>query len=263
MTPPSITFLGSGGAFAPIGRGHSSMLLQSNEHRLLIDCGGSVQFTLGQDHGLNPGDIDGIWISHLHADHIGSMEWFALYRHFLPNKSPDGSEIKPMLLTGPGIKDLLWNSSLRGGLEYLENKKMRLDDYFNCVELGLEKFILWQGLRLYPFRTYHMRQDDGAYVPSFGVYIINTETGRSTLVTTDTSFQPALFSNAYEASDQIFHDCETLDTKSGVHAHYDELKTLPLEIKRKMRLYHHWNTRKDWGMEGFAGFVGTGDGYLL
>jgi len=62
-----------------------------------------------------------------------------------------------------------------------------------------------------------------------------------------------------DQADIIFHDCETSPFKSTVHAHYEDLTTLPTAIKNKMWLYHYQrgtlpNARKD----GFCGFVKRG-----
>ena len=59
----------------------------------------------------------------------------------------------------------------------------------------------------------------------------------------------------------IFHDCETSPFKSGVHAHYDELKTLKNDVKNKMWLYHYQPntlTEEKVQQDGFAGFIKKG-----
>ena len=43
----------------------------------------------------------------------------------------------------------------------------------------------------------------------------------------------------YKQADFIVHDCETTPFKSGVHANYLDLKTLPPEIKGRMILAHY------------------------
>jgi hypothetical protein len=40
-------------------------------------------------------------------------------------------------------------------------------------------------------------------------------------------------------ADVIIQDCETSPFKSGVHAHYEDLKTLPENVKQKMILVHY------------------------
>ena len=62
-----------------------------------------------------------------------------------------------------------------------------------------------------------------------------------------------------QSSDIIFHDCETAPFRSGVHANFLDLKTLPPEVKRKMHLYHYQDIKlPDAIAEGFAGFVERG-----
>ena len=114
---PVLTFLGVGGAFAPLSKGNSVMMVTSGESRFLIDCGSSLQYTLKDRYNLTPLDIDGIWITHAHADHIGSLEWFAFYRYFMPKKDKDGNVVKPKLYTVPSLMKELWQNSLKGGLQ--------------------------------------------------------------------------------------------------------------------------------------------------
>ena len=78
-------------------------------------------------------------------------------------------------------------------------------------------------------------------------------------MTTDTQFSPEQIKNFYDMADLIFQDCETGEFESGVHAHYEKLKTLPEEFKKKMWLYHY----QDGGLpdakaDGFLGFVKMG-----
>jgi hypothetical protein len=83
-------------------------------------------------------------------------------------------------------------------------------------------------------------------------------------------FQPMRVMSEYDNSDIIFQDCETYDwqtgkSKSGVHAHYRELLTLPEEIRSKMWLYHYQDARPlpDAKADGFAGFVEQGQVFEL
>jgi phosphoribosyl 1,2-cyclic phosphodiesterase len=74
--------------------------------------------------------------------------------------------------------------------------------------------------------------------------------------TSDTQFAPHQMIDFYKESNLIFHDCETSKIKSGVHAHYESLRTLDKQEKEKMWLYHYspdhnYNTAED----NFAGFA--------
>jgi uncharacterized protein YfaQ (DUF2300 family) len=65
----------------------------------------------------------------------------------------------------------------------------------------------------------------------------------------------------YKKADVIFHDCETspIEFASEVHAHYEDLKTLPDEVRAKMWLCHYQDGPKpDCVKDGFAGWVEQG-----
>jgi ribonuclease BN (tRNA processing enzyme) len=76
-----ITFIGSGSAFTT-NNYHSNILITSNNKNLLIDCGSDARFAL-KEAGYSFNDIDGIFVSHLHADHIGGLEWLGLTNKFV------------------------------------------------------------------------------------------------------------------------------------------------------------------------------------
>ena len=79
-----ITFLGSGSAFTVDGDNYqSNLLLEKDKDTLLIDAGGDLRFSLSEQ-GFSHRDIRNVYISHLHADHIGGMEWLAMNTYFDP-----------------------------------------------------------------------------------------------------------------------------------------------------------------------------------
>lgn len=78
-------------------------------------------------------------------------------------------------------------------------------------------------------------------------------------MTTDTQFSPEQIKNFYDMADLIFHDCETGEFESGVHAHYNQLKTLPEKFTKKMWLYHYQDGElPDAKADRFLGFVKIG-----
>ncbi len=66
-----VTFLGAGSAFSR-KHGNSNLLIESGGIKLLIDCSRFCPPTL-EEYGLSSSDITHIFISHLHADHIGGL----------------------------------------------------------------------------------------------------------------------------------------------------------------------------------------------
>ena len=82
------------------------------------------------------------------------------------------------------------------------------------------------------------------FVPAFGVLVKDMEDTKESVkhetvfFTTDTQFCPNQLIDFYKMADLIIQDSET-SFKSGVHAHFNELCTLPEDIKKKMILVHY------------------------
>ena len=67
-----IKFLGTGSAKTSLNRFHSSFLISSSDHNLLVDCGDGIsKAILSQEINFN--SIDSILISHFHADHFSGL----------------------------------------------------------------------------------------------------------------------------------------------------------------------------------------------
>lgn len=253
-----LKFLGVGSAFAPLTLGQSNMLLTSDSGKIMmVDCGMTAPYLFRDELKLNINDIDAVWISHLHADHIGGLEWLAFMRYFVPKKDKDGATIKPKLYMMKDLMEELWETSLKGGLESIEGKIMNLTDYFECIPLMGNESFNWEGHKFQPVQTIHV-MSGYMFKHSYGLYIESEKGATRTFITTDTQFAPYQLRNFYMNADLIFHDCETLPFKSHVHAHYEDLKTLPADTKAKMYLYHYQGVKETWKEDGFAGFVTKG-----
>lgn len=125
----TLTFLGdASGKSTAIRYDHSSVLMQSDDTSILIDCGEPAAATLTR-LGLPWDSIDAVFISHMHADHMGglfqlikamqlngrrkdltlyvpeeavrSMQAFLLSIYLMP-------EVLPFELRILGLKDGLW-----------------------------------------------------------------------------------------------------------------------------------------------------------
>ncbi|WP_419419855.1 MBL fold metallo-hydrolase [Legionella sp. D16C41] len=250
----TITFLGTGAAFT-VGKDNfqSNVLLESNHDSLLIDAGTDLRFSL---FALNRSyrDIRNVYISHLHSDHIGGLEWLALSTYF-----DEDYQQKPTLFVSAKIVDELWEHSLVGGLSTLTYQKPSLSTYFDVVTIGNEHSFTWQNIQFRLIQVIHV-YNNYQLVPCYG--LLFTHGATRIFYSTDTQYNPYLLQHLDKEVDLIFHDCETQKNKSGVHAHYNELKQLPAEIKRKMWLYHYNasdlpNAKAD----GFLGFVCRGQSF--
>lgn len=264
-----LKFLGVGGAFAPISKGNSNMMLTAdNGERLIVDFGCTAPYIYRDELGLNFHEIDGIYISHLHSDHVGGLEHLAFHRYFLPKKDEDGKVIRPKLYCVPELMAELWETVLKGGLQSIEGKVMNITDYFDCRPVNINSNFIWNNYNFEPVQTVHVMS---GYKINYSYGLMITERNRKNrtamenllnrnkvFITTDTQFCPYQLVRFYVEANLIFHDCETLaGFKSHVHAHYEDLNTLEQNIKKKMWLYHYGDKR-DAVKDGFAGFVEKG-----
>jgi ribonuclease BN (tRNA processing enzyme) len=248
-----ITFLGVGSQFSTPDYYHSNMLLTAGSGKtMLIDCGGDVRFSLGES-GVAVRDIDAIYVSHLHSDHIGGLEWIALSRFF------DRGVQSPKLFVEEDLMHELWNHSLKGGLGCIEGKRMDISDYFDCRPVAEGGAFVWEDLRFSLVKMPHIMCEEKNHY-SYGLLIDETDSGGARIfISADTEFHPELLLKLALGVDMVFHDCETSPMRTGVHAHYEDLRTLPPGVREKMWLYHYQpSSRYDPVADGFRGFVKKG-----
>lgn len=251
-----LLFLGAGSGIGTDFENFQSnmLLLTDSGKKLLIDCGTDIRFSLTKA-GYLPQDIDAVYISHLHADHIGGIEWFAFQRKFA---SSNGS---PQLIIHKDLVHRLWEHSLSGGLRTLDDREAILSDYFVVNIVKDEHIFNWEGLKLNLVQTIHIYSNK-KLMPSYGLAI--GFKGKTFFITTDARFTPERFEKYYRDATLIFHDCETMETSSGVHSHFKQLDTLDPKIKAKIWLYHYNDGElPDAQSHGFAGFVRRGQEFDL
>lgn len=245
-----ITFLGTGSAFTVDGNFQSNVLLEIGNDHLLIDAGTDIRHSLHAQKYTHL-DIGHVYISHIHADHAGGLEWFALSTYFDPNYPG-----KPHLYASDALVGDLWDKALSGGLSTLEHIRATLDTFFEVHPIKRYEGFVWHGIEFKLVQVIHF-YSEYELMPSFG--LIFTYHHTRVLFTSDTQCVPDQLHTFYQEADIIFHDCETWPKKSGVHAHYTELKQLPAEIKGKMWLYHYNpGALPDAVKDGFLGFVKKG-----
>jgi len=247
-----LIFLGSGSAFTFDTENYNSNMLLTDpsiKSILLIDCGSDVRNSL---HKLGYGysDISDVYISHLHADHAGGVEWLGLANKF---NTPG---IKPNLFTNHNIAHTLWENTLAGGMSTIEGVKASIENFFSIHEIADNDSFVWENITFKTVQTIHV-MNDKQLVPSYGLFF--TINQKNIFITTDTQFTPKELNQFYLKADIIFHDCETSIRPSGVHSHFNQLIKLDPTIKAKMWLYHYNpGPLPDAQAEGFLGFVKRG-----
>ncbi|ETR73246.1 MAG: beta-lactamase domain containing protein [Candidatus Magnetoglobus multicellularis str. Araruama] len=253
-----ILFLGTGSAFC-FQNYQSNLLIKKNNQFLLVDAGGDLRFSL-KDAGICINDIHSLYISHLHNDHIGGMEFIALFTYFNP-------KCKPLnLYIHESFVDPLWNNALKAGLNSVQNKRLSLQDYFNIKSIDQTNLHFeWQGIHFSLIPTQHMI-DGESILYTYGLMIHDRSIDYHVFLTGDTQFVPNMLQDAYNQADLVIQDCETSDIKSGVHAHYFDNIALDPRIRRKTYLWHYQdnvvNGFNNWQQrainDGFCGFISKG-----
>ena len=232
-----ITFIGTGGCFT-MQNYQTSFVIEENGKHLLIDCGSDSRHALAASK-FQAIDIDAVYITHLHSDHLGGLEWLAFYRYFSPNAT------RPQLIANAEMITKMWNTSLSGGLGRIQGKRTTLEDFFDVKPVCEDNKFEWEGINFEIVQTVHM-SDGQNLMPSYGLIATqfpDTPEEKTVFITGDcqcaqNQILPDRFIEQYRKADLIIHDCETHLGKSVVHAHYDELKMLPIDIKSKMVLVH-------------------------
>jgi len=251
-----LQFVGAGSAFN-YEDGQSNVLVHSDSGKLLlIDCGTMCwNFMRNLEQGVR--DIDALYVTHLHADHVGGIEELAFCTYF--NDTID----RPKLFANSNVMPELWEQCLRGGLESIQGKVVTLTEYFDCHPVQNNDSFMWEGINFTPIQSVHIMA--GYYIKySYGLmikegYDTPHEKSKRVFFTSDTQFCPNQIKDFYSMADLIFQDCETAPYRSGVHAHYDDLKTLNAATKKKMCLYHYQpNPEQDAEADGFLGFAQAG-----
>lgn len=226
-----IRMIGTGSAFAKTYYNNNA-LLHTPGQTLLIDCGITAPMALHQ-LGLTFDQIDGVLISHIHADHVGGLEEMAFQMKFIYKR-------KPKLYIAAPLADVLWEHTLKGGLQ--QHPDESLHDYFDLFPLQAGRKEAIGPLSVELIQTEHIPGKR-----SYSILLNDT-----LFYSADMKFNPALLTHLYEqrSCNVYLHDCQ-LHPPGEVHASLDELLTLPESIQERLWLMHYGDDK-----DHFAGRTG-------
>ena len=253
----SLFFLGTGNAFTKTAFQTNLLIIKGQDH-LLVDCGTLCSYAFENMYNGRITDIKNLLLTHPHADHIGGVEELALEGKYITKRLVN-------LVITDEFKKCLWEESLKGGIQYSEEGVMTFDDYFNQIKpvrIQNKPFEMFEtnvgSININLCRTLHVTTRKKSLKKSqisYGLIIDDR-----ILFTADTQFNPEQLQfllDKYKKIEVIFHDCDVMGYSRGVHAAYDELVTLPKEIKEKTFLSHYSEAVStiDALVDGFAGLA--------
>ena len=222
-----VLVLGVGDAFSALHYS-SCLALEAEGQWLLIDCPHPIRKVLRESSAraglsLDVGDLAGVVVTHLHADHASGLEGLGYFGHFVVGR-------RLPLLMHPAGAARLWEGHLAAGMERLlpgldaAPEAMALTSYFEPRDLDTEREVELGPFQIACRSTIH-------HIPTTALRI--RAGGRSLGYSADTAYDPGLIDWLAEA-DLVIHE-----TNYGVHTPYERLAALPADLRARMRLIHY------------------------
>ncbi len=198
-----VTIIGCGDAFGAGGRLQTSFCVHSGPSTFLIDCG--VTSLIGMRRlGINPNDIDTVFVSHLHGDHYGGLPWFMIDAKYASNRT------RPLVVAGPKGIEARFITLAEALYPNTTTTKRGFDLKF--VEYEEQKPLELSGVTVTPFEVNH---PSGAppYALRFNV------DDKVLSFTGDTGWVETLFAVARDA-DLFITECFQYDMTLPIHLDY-------------------------------------------
>jgi len=263
-----------------------------DSYRLLIDAGGDIRHAL-KGVGLTSADIDGVYISHPHSDHIGGMEYLGLTTIFNPFYTQAKKEWlgDQFIVDKLFLEQKLWPTPPNNAKPDLFIHRKVLEPLKRAIAPGLDTM---QGVPTVSIETYfdiHLigKQENGEVnthifpdveghwemTPLFAMHVISSSEEMASygislqhsgeyniLMPTDTQhMMPPQLATHYKRANRIYMDCETSRFPSGVHPHISDLiNNMDTDIKKKCLLYHY-DELPEYPEGMFYGILKNGDSH--
>lgn len=216
-----IQFLGCGDNFGAGGQLQSCILLEMPETKYLLDCGNTAMIGM-RKFGVNPDEIDGIILTHLHGDHFGGIPVLILYEQFRKRE-------KPLYIVGPEGTE----NRLRETMEVFYPGSTVVKRMFDAKVVELDKYENYS-LNNLLITTYQAIHYSGA-----DAFIVKIETpGKTVVYTGDTQWTDDII-EASRNADLLIVEAYFYEKKVRYHLDYLTIWQNRHRIKAKKILLTH------------------------
>jgi ribonuclease BN (tRNA processing enzyme) len=217
-----LTIIGCGDAFGAGARLQTSFHVRAGTSSFLIDCGATSLIGM-RKLGIEPNDIDAVFVTHLHGDHFGGLPWLLIDAKYVSKRT------RPLVVTGPkGIEKRFVTAT-----EALYPNATSVERGFDLsfVEYAERTPLVVAGVTVTPFEVHH---PSGA--PPYALRFEHG--GRVLAFTGDTGWVDALYEVA-RGADLFISECFQYDVRLPIHLDYKTIDANHAKLGAKRVLLTH------------------------
>lgn len=244
QSPIKITLLGTGAPVPSIERFGPSILVEAGGQKLLFDCGRGAAQRLWQLK-IPLGQIDALFLTHLHSDHIVGIPdvWLT---GWIP--AVYGRRVSPFQVFGPdGTRTMMANlvEAFSWDINTRSKEKNKADSGALVNATDIKEGFIWEskGIKVTPFTVRHSDIIDSAlgYRIDYG--------GHSVILSGDTRYSENLIKHA-KGADVVIHEVAAAQADSvrnsplvkqilGFHTSPEDAGKVFAQIKPRLAVYSH------------------------
>ncbi len=217
-----LTIAGCGDAFGSGGRLNTCFHVAAGETSFLIDCGATSMVALRRA-GIDPNQIDAIYISHLHGDHFAGLPFFLIDALYVSRRK------QPLKLVGPAALEARFHILAEAMFPLITEVRREFALEFIALEAGVETQL--DRVAVMPFT---MRHFSGA--PSFALRFMLED--KVLAFTGDTGWTDEVIT-AGRGADLYIMECFTYDLTLDMHLNYMMIASHYGNIDAKRILLSH------------------------